>query len=574
MKKAFFPLLFSLLAFSVHAQIFNNTYDVVKQTYSQQSSMVIDPDGSTVTLQTIREFNFSATYNAHIIKVDDQGSVLWSKEYGINGLDERANGICQTDDGGYIIVGVQEHTELGYGTWMFRIDNNGDLVWSKWYGNPENFISEGFLATRTFESNENYLVIGTSEYPRRISAFKIDQGGNLQWSYEYYDPNLVSSKYDYVNSLVEDPDKEGYIIAGTEHDYYTGFGSTLDLFTLGINLDGQITRKYRKYDLDYGDNENGVHITRKLDGDGFLMAFGTRAGGVQPGVVSFISTLDLDNNLDPVIANLYATNDTYESHANSIYSDPHGVYAMSGMHYSFNTGIMSPFFLQIEQSGTPIVFRRYNDPKSQRCNFMAQDFTSLHENYVLKTDFQENSTFNVGLIRTEIDGTTDCELTEPVNHYTCEATRVIQPYGRSEFADYVDYDISQWDLNPPAVDCNGAPALQGGNNNNLSFLQDQNSGNPIPSDAVDRNNHDLFAYPSNVDATISEVTLEFHGVKSTELAVLVYDVQGKLVYQTVQDVTAGKNVFTLPQAELALGMNTIVLTDQGQRVANARVIKL
>ena len=576
MKKILFPVLFILLTCSVYAQIYNQAYDITKQNSSKPSSMATDPDGSTVTVQTIGDQLFGIPNNAHLIKVDAQGQLLWSREYGSQGVDERANGICRTDDGGYIVVGVSYNEEWGNGTWMFRIDSNGNQVWSKWYGNLSNYISEGYMIARTSESDENYIVVGTSEYPRRICAFKIAHDGKLIWSHEYYDPNLVSSKNDFVNSMVEDPNRGGFIIAGTERDYYVDNEPTFRIFTFGIDLNGQIIEHFRRYEFECSNNETDVNITRKIDNSGFMLSFSAHTPDVQSGTYTLTAKLELGNNLKPVTTHLYANNNTLALVPNSIYVDPHGTYAISGTYNSISSNVpgfdadQNPFLLLVGQDGTPITFRRYNTNSLQECDFMAFDFTSLHENYILKTHFYENNSFQLGLIRTDLSGWTDCELESPINIYNCKASNTLQKYKKYAFATELDLPIDDWDLFPTEMDCSVINSDSDPDGYHIN--PNQNTGKEVT--ATNRDDHNLLVYPSKVDGTISEVMLEFQGTRAAEIAIMVYDVQGKLVYQAIQDVTAGRNTFTIPQVELALGLNTIVLTDQGQRVASARVLKL
>ncbi len=577
-NKLLLALICCFISLSLTAQTFNNSYTVNEQTYSSQESMVIDEDGSSVTVHTIREYQNSPVYDARVVKVDDQGNVLWSKQFGLPDTDDRANGICKTDDDGYLIVGVRKDSELGYGCWVFRIDNNGNLMWSRWYSDPNLSVSEGYVATRTYEGNETYMVVGTASQPRRIFAMKMDPNGNLYWSHQYYKPSLVDSKYDYVTSMVEDKERGGYIIAGTEHDYYTTGSSTLDLFTFGIGINGNIIRQYKKYDLDLGDNENNPHIIRDFDNDGFAMAFGTRAGGVQSGTVSFISTMLLKYNLSPIAANLYASPNAYESHANSIYVDPHGYYDLGCFIYDGYegnpNGVRNASFLRIKPNGNTVNYFRYNLEQDQTCTFMAQDFTGTHENYVLKTDHRANGIWSIGLIRTELNGETDCAEDEPIKKYPSGVHFWKQKYDVYSFAEEAESNVEEWHNEPETIPCDELN-FDNSDSPELSILPPVEDILIEPSTInTELRDHELIAYPNLLHKNAANVTLKYLSNMDANLDLLVYNVQGQLIYKTEQIVTNGTNTFSINSINFHSGMNTIVLLQNNQQISSVRVMKL
>ncbi len=580
MKSTFIVLLICFASANIlDAQIFNNSYTVDHQTYSSQSSMVIDKDGSTVTAHTIREYTNSPVYDARVVKVDDQGNVLWSKQFGLPDVDDRVNGICQTDDDGYIVVGVRDDKNLGYGSWVYRLDNNGNLIWSRWYSDPDLFISEAFLAIRTFENQENYIIVGTANYPRHIYAIKINANGDQIWSNQYYDPNLVNSKYDYVTSIVYDEEYEGYIIAGTEHDYYTTGFPTLDLFTFGIDINGNISRDYKKYDLSLGDNEHNPHIIQDINEDGFIMAFGTRAGGVQNNTVSFISTMTLNPDLTPSGASLYASPNAYESHANSIYVDPHGFYDLGCFIYDGiegqPNGVRNPSFLRLDPSTAPLSYLRYNTDQDQTCTFMAQDFTGTHENYVLKTDHLANGVWSIGLIRTELNGFTDCAEDEPINWYSSGVDFWDQNYETYYFAETKYSEVKEWKTESKPIHCTDL-MFTDNDPDQVSLLAPPSQGNiyDTPQEIAGALDNDLLVYPTLVNERYQDITLKYSAISNSSIEIKILNTQGQFVYQTKKEAINGLNEYQINQSELSKGLNTIIIFENGQPKVASKVIKL
>lgn len=575
--KFLLPFLCSVLLLSIYtnAQTFNYSYTTDEQTYSEQSSMVIDPDGSTVTAHTIREYTNSSVYDVRVMKVDDQGNVLWSKQFGVPGEDDRANGIVQTDDEGYLILGGRDDADFGYGSWVFRLDNGGNLMWSRWYSIPNaNYYSEAKVGVRAFEDEETYIIAGNTHFPKRIYAMQINKDGDMYWSYQYYRPALVNSKYDYVNSIVKDVHGEKYVIAGTEHDYYTTGFPTLDLFTLGIRYDGRLATRYNKYDLSLGDNENEPHIIQPQDTDEFLLGFGTRAGNVQPNTVSFISTMLIDNNLSPIQANMYASPNGLEHHAHSIHFDPHGAYDLGCFIYEDYVnqpgGERNASLLRLDMNFDAQYYYRYNRGQDQTSTFMEQDFTGLHENYVLKTDHLANGVWSIGLIRTELDGTTDCFSDEPINSYYPQVNHWQQRYRRYSINEPFETNIEEWHTDPHIIHCED---LQFTDNDPASAASLIDLPEIVPPQ-VEEQVGNLSIYPSLINEQYESITLDYEAIEHGTIQIVVYDVQGRLVHQSRENAVKGFNQFSINTDVLAKGMSTIVVLKDEQIVSTGRVIKI
>ncbi|MBL0138573.1 MAG: hypothetical protein IPP86_08600 [Bacteroidetes bacterium] len=67
-------------------------------------------------------------------------AIQWKKCFG-GSNDDMGLSICESPTGGFYISGHTEshngdvHHNNGYGNlWLFRIDNNGNLIWEKSYG--------------------------------------------------------------------------------------------------------------------------------------------------------------------------------------------------------------------------------------------------------------------------------------------------------------------------------------------------------------------------------------------------------------------------------------------------------
>lgn len=142
------------------------------------------------------DFNISnskGSYDFWVIKITAAGDLVWEKSFGGSEIEESYS-IAVTADDNYIIVGQsysidKDVTEpLGNSdAWVIKIDDDGNLLWNKNYGGPDfdvaksimpahdgGFIISGNTRSATGDVSENF---GEND----IWVFKIDASGKLQW---------------------------------------------------------------------------------------------------------------------------------------------------------------------------------------------------------------------------------------------------------------------------------------------------------------------------------------------------------------------------------------------------------
>lgn len=99
-----------------------------------------------------------------IIKVDQAGVQQWSQTYGGNGTDV-GRSISKVIDGGYIITGYTDSfgNSSSFNIWLIKIDENGNLIWDKTYGengddralDGHQTLDGGYVLTGFSDSNSN-----------------------------------------------------------------------------------------------------------------------------------------------------------------------------------------------------------------------------------------------------------------------------------------------------------------------------------------------------------------------------------------------------------------------------------
>ncbi len=177
--------------------------------------------------------NTSTIHDGMLIRLDNAGNIVWTKAYGAAG-NEGFGRVFLTADGGYITFGgSSSFNGLGNTTfddvWAVKTDADGNLQWSKTYrtnlgidctsrGAIEGVDGGYVLSGNDFGTNGNFETF----------FFKINDLGELDWSRIY-----GAGGIDRVVDVAATPD--GYLLPGTSNSIGAG-GS--DLYVVKTDLAG------------------------------------------------------------------------------------------------------------------------------------------------------------------------------------------------------------------------------------------------------------------------------------------------------------------------------------------------
>lgn len=135
-----------------------------------------------------------------VMKTDTSGNILWMKNFGKDG-DEQGLKIIECKDHGYAIAGFStSNYDVEPNWYILKLDQDGNLLWDKDYGG-----SGDDKATGIAETYDNGLVItgyfGTQGGGRKtMSLLKLDQYGNDEWT-QMYDINNWSQGSSVIASM-------------------------------------------------------------------------------------------------------------------------------------------------------------------------------------------------------------------------------------------------------------------------------------------------------------------------------------------------------------------------------------
>ncbi len=155
------------------------------------------------------------------IKLTDIGEISWTKYFGGN-LNDLPNDAVQTPDGGFIMVGTSDSTDVdisenigAYDYWIIKIDHTGVLVWEQSFGGEQIEEAHSIVAS----NDGNYIIVGDSRSSNidvsvnngaaDVWCIKITPSGELLW-----EKSFGGASFDSARSIVKTPDN-GYLISGS-----------------------------------------------------------------------------------------------------------------------------------------------------------------------------------------------------------------------------------------------------------------------------------------------------------------------------------------------------------------------
>ncbi|MEO9512994.1 MAG: hypothetical protein ABJN84_13900 [Flavobacteriaceae bacterium] len=196
-------------------------------------------------------------------KLDASGNLVWRRYFGGTNND-RAHGVVQADDGGFVMAGFSEsddfdisNTKGSYDFWVVKVDENGTMLWEKSLGGTGIEISYDIAKTadgayaitgNTFSSDTD---VSRNNGESDVWVIKIDDNGNLVW-----EKSFGGMGFDAARGIKTTLDG-GFVIAGnsksSDGDADENNGEN-DLWVIKTDANGnlQYQKSFGGSGLDYG----------------------------------------------------------------------------------------------------------------------------------------------------------------------------------------------------------------------------------------------------------------------------------------------------------------------------------
>jgi hypothetical protein len=141
-----------------------------------------------------------------LIKIDENGTKLWSRYYGGLFTDSLYD-IVETDTGDFMLVGSSDSSDTDisnnigdYDFWVIKVDKNGTKIWEKSFGGTQ--PDESFSIVKT--NDNHFLIVGNSRSldvnvsenlgSSDIWLIKINEAGELLWEKSFGGSNFETAK--------------------------------------------------------------------------------------------------------------------------------------------------------------------------------------------------------------------------------------------------------------------------------------------------------------------------------------------------------------------------------------------
>ncbi|MBN2663781.1 MAG: serine/threonine protein kinase [Bacteroidales bacterium] len=252
---------------------------------------------------------------SRVMKIDKNCDIIWDKEFGYEGWDEAVD-VTEADNGSYIFVytdNTGENTRIG----IYKIANNGKLIWEKSVGDYGDFTPRSILQI----NYDEYIITGKIVYSEKYEQaclIKINNDGKILAENNIGSKNKVCDaedvfKIDHDSFVItgykgDDTDNKELWLAIIDRDLeiidettYVGYGSTVGLDLTALS-DGNFVAA-------------GYTLTKNKDTDGYLLKF--------------------DKNLNKISEKTYGSSN--DEQFRSITSLKKSIY-VAGFSYSFSNG--------------------------------------------------------------------------------------------------------------------------------------------------------------------------------------------------------------------------------------------
>ena len=240
-------------------------------------------------------------HDFYITKINGEGNIIWSKNYGFTSHDH-AHKIIQTRDGGYFVVGFADYSGIegsggtgnngsgheighkgtlhGVGEYLgIKLDSNGEFLWYRYFGGTQNdrvndiveaddggLIMVGYSESTNFDVTNNK---GSYDY----WVIKIHSTGDLHWK-----ENFGGTGIDQAFGITK-TGNNSYLIVGrsnsTDGDIKNSKGN-FDGWVIHINDHGHLI-----WEKCFGGEDFDVATTIKKVSNGNFVVVGNSRGNFE-----------------------------------------------------------------------------------------------------------------------------------------------------------------------------------------------------------------------------------------------------------------------------------------------------
>lgn len=131
-----------------------------------------------------------------VIKLDGEGEIIWEKRLGGPNSDDGTR-IRQTSDGGYILLGYSNISDIDDQIYLAKLDSVGNIEWEKMFG--EEIIDKGMWVMESHDGSfvfcGQHIISGANGFELHSFLTKVDSSGNIIWDKNYDKPQDIAASF-------------------------------------------------------------------------------------------------------------------------------------------------------------------------------------------------------------------------------------------------------------------------------------------------------------------------------------------------------------------------------------------
>jgi len=384
MKISLSITIFIILSINLIAQADNFVFELENNfggnNTDEAYSIISDTNGDFIIAATTSSKG-EGSNDAWIIKLNNNGNIIWDKTFG-SSKNEHVYDIIETQDNGYIFVGQKYTSSTNrFDAWAVKIDNNGNLLWEKLYGQTKNDLAKSI----TTAHDGGFIIAGkTASMGNGLYdawTIKIDYQGNIVWNKTY-----GGAQDDVAYDIIQTSDRNYAFVGYTKS---SGNGKK-DAWIVKIDLQGNLV--WEKL-LGKAQNDEAYSLIESSENNLIISGYSQNVSTS----IKAISAASIDN-----YGNINWERDFssgFNSIAYSIVENSDHTYNFVG--YTFTDDGKDIWIGQIDNEGNKIL--EFNINNSGWDN--AQSITVLAENQYLLCGTIRNSSSNLDVYFTKINYT-------------------------------------------------------------------------------------------------------------------------------------------------------------------------
>jgi len=325
------------------------------------------------------------SYFIHLIKNDNNYKTIWDKKIVLSKNEQPAS-IVKSADALFILATVTDTTNIvpsiiNNDLAIIKTDFNGNVIWTKYYGNSANQIAYKIIYTNDgffyvlYSTDEQSNGDGNLQGAKDIGLSKFDKEGNLIFTQTYGGPN------DDVPSKLIQLQSGELMIVGTTNSFSDPGQGLNNILVIKIDTNGNLLDRIN---LGTAFNDIGVDVFENYDGSFFVAGNSDRTNSNKYSILLYKLSPDIHQTL---WSNFYGGN------GNDLISSikiVNGNIVLVGSTDSYSNGLTDIFYSVLNASGKQIFYKNFGDEGAETC---ANFFVYANSNIVIlgTTDYKQYS---------------------------------------------------------------------------------------------------------------------------------------------------------------------------------------